>query len=124
MSSIFVVLFVLLFNSSISLCPSSSYFETSLCFSSRPKNAPNCYFGPYPSPEGLPQENTIVAFTSDVGLNSNSRAVLSLIKDKNASMVFHAGDLDYHDSPYSWENQVDQILGENFPYFTSFGNHE
>jgi hypothetical protein len=112
-------------------CPSNttnSFFFSQtlpfLCSSLRPKNAPNCYIGPYPSPDEAVTEDTIVAFISDSGLNSNSRAVLQLIKDNEASVVMHAGDLDYQDSPESWEYQIDSILGEGFPFFSAFGNHE
>ena len=39
--------------------------------------------------------NFRVAFIGDQGLNSNSIAVLNLIKDEGAQMVLHQGDLDY-----------------------------
>ena len=39
-------------------------------------------------------------------------------------MVLHQGDLGYGGGPDGWEQQLDGILGPNFPYFASIGNHE
>ena len=64
------------------------------------------------------------AFIGDQGLNDSSKRVLELIKSEGAEMVLHQGDLDYHDNPKSWQRRVDSILGENFPYFVSPGNHD
>lgn len=68
--------------------------------------------------------NFKVAFIADQGLNDNSLAVLQLIKDENADMVLHQGDFDYVDDPQAWDNQINSILGADFPYFASIGNHD
>ena len=65
-----------------------------------------------------------VAFIADQGLGRDSRAVLQLIKDENAEMVLHLGDFDYEDDPEKWEQQINSVLGTDFPYFAVIGNHE
>jgi len=68
--------------------------------------------------------NFKVVFFGDQQTYSQSKAVLRMIKDFNASMVIHSGDLDYHDSPEEWDQQINDILGPNFPYFHDIGNHD
>ncbi len=69
-------------------------------------------------------EEIKVAFIGDQGLNDTSKAVLQLIKSEKAEAVFHQGDFEYADDPQAWENQINEILGKNFPYFSTMGNHE
>jgi hypothetical protein len=38
--------------------------------------------------------------------------------------VLHQGDFDYHNDPIGFWTSVDRILGANFPYFVSVGNHD
>jgi predicted phosphodiesterase len=68
--------------------------------------------------------NFKVAFIADQGLGSNAQAVLNLIKSEGASAVVHSGDFEHTDDPPAWEAQVNSILGANFPYFCSIGNHD
>lgn len=68
--------------------------------------------------------NLKVAFIGDQGLTTNSRAVLQLIKNEGAHMALHQGDFDYADSPALWDQQINDILGPNYPYFASIGNHD
>jgi hypothetical protein len=68
--------------------------------------------------------NFKVAFIGDQGLGGNSRAVLQLIKDEGADMVLHQGDFDYRNKPDKWDEQISDVLGPNFPYFASIGNHD
>jgi hypothetical protein len=68
--------------------------------------------------------NFKVAFIGDQALGSNSRAVLQLIKDEGADMVLHSGDFDYEDNPDKWDQQINDVLGSNFPYFGLIGNHD
>ena len=70
---------------------------------------------------GVPP-NLTIAFIGDQGLRADSRAVLALVRDR-ADAVFHQEDFDYSDNPQAWEDQINQILGPNFPYFASVGNH-
>ena len=106
-------------------CPGASYFNTSLCFDIRHKNAPNCHIGQYPQVNTPIEADTTVAFIGDVSVReSSSGRVLQLISDRNADLVLHAGDFDYRDSPLSWETQLNETLGADFPYYASMGNHE
>lgn len=65
-----------------------------------------------------------IAFIGDQGLNANSKAVLRLIKEEHADMVLHQGDFDYENNPDRWDKQINDILGQDFPYFASIGNHD
>ncbi len=69
-------------------------------------------------------ENFKIAFIGDQGLGNNAKAVLNLIKNEGADAVMHQGDLDYQGKPQAWDDQVSDILGPNFPYFVSIGNHD
>jgi len=73
--------------------------------------------------EGPPAELKI-AFLGDQGLSASAQAVLALIRDEGADAVVHAGDFDYVDDPAAWDAQIDAILGADFPYFASAGNHD
>jgi len=68
--------------------------------------------------------NLKIAFIGDVGNGPNQRAVLSLIRSEGAQAVVHSGDFDYHGDPTGFWSSVDNILGSNFPYFVSVGNHD
>ena len=74
-------------------------------------------------PEAPPVDFKI-AFIGDQGLGPNAQAVLTLIRDEGASAVLHSGDFDYTDSPAAWDDQINGVLGANFPYFASAGNHD
>ena len=80
--------------------------------------------GPLPDPSGLAKGNLTIAFIGDQGLGSNARAVLNLIKSEGAHAIVHSGDFDYDDDPLAWDTQINDILGVNFPYFASVGNHD
>ena len=69
-------------------------------------------------------QNFKVAFIGDQGLSSNAVAVLNLIKDEGTDMVLHQGDFDYSDNPDAWDQQINGVLGDDFPYFASVGNHD
>jgi len=68
--------------------------------------------------------NLKVAFIGDQGLGSDAIAVLQLIKDEGADLVLHQGDFDYRDDPTRWDDQITSVLGADFPYFASVGNHD
>lgn len=68
--------------------------------------------------------NFKVAFIGDQGINNNSKAVLRLIKSEGADMVLHQGDFDYSNNPDAWNSQITDVLGADFPYFASIGNHD
>ncbi|MGH7598791.1 MAG: metallophosphoesterase, partial [bacterium] len=68
--------------------------------------------------------NFKIAFIGDQGLGNEARAVLNLIKSEGAQAALHQGDFDYEDDPAAWEAQINDVLGANFPYFASAGNHD
>jgi hypothetical protein len=72
----------------------------------------------------LTPENLSIAFIGDQGLGPDAEAVLQLIQDEGADAVIHSGDFEYIDSPALWEAQINGILGPDFPYFASVGNHD
>jgi hypothetical protein len=70
-----------------------------------------------------------LAFIGDQGWEAadraeGPRAVLQLIKEEGADAVVHQGDFDYDDDPAAWVQQIDDVLGAEFPYFVSVGNHD
>ena len=71
-----------------------------------------------------PPVNFTIAFIGDQGLGPNAEAVLNLIKNEGANAVLHQGDFDYVDNPAGWDGQINRILGPDFPYFASGGNHD
>lgn len=74
--------------------------------------------------DGTTPVNFKVALIGDQGLGPDAEAVLHLIRAEGAAAVIHSGDFDYADNPAAWEAQIDAILGPDFPYFASIGNHE
>jgi hypothetical protein len=72
----------------------------------------------------IPPVNFTIAFIGDQGLGPNAEAVLNLIKNEGANAVLHQGDFDYVDNPAGWDGQINRILGSDFPYFASVGNHD
>jgi nitrous oxidase accessory protein NosD len=65
-----------------------------------------------------------VAFVADQGVRGDSVAVLELIRDEGTDMVLHQGDFDYNGEPELWDQQINNVLGSDFPYFASVGNHD
>ena len=66
-----------------------------------------------------------VAFIADTGTGKNFRKVLQLIKNQQADMVLHQGDLGYSGSiTRRFVSAVNEVLGSSFPYFASRGNHD
>lgn len=68
--------------------------------------------------------NFKVAFIGDTGLGNNFTSVLNLIKTEGAQAVMQQGDFDYAYNPAGWWGRIDSVLGTNFPYFVSVGNHD
>lgn len=69
-------------------------------------------------------ENFKIAFFGDTHIGDNADAVLELVKNEGAQMVIHPGDLNYSEVPADFESNIDLILGPDFPYFYSVGNHD
>ena len=72
----------------------------------------------------IPPPNFKVAFIGDQGLLPSSVSILQLIKNEGAQMVLHQGDFDYTNNPNAWDDQINAVLGADFPYFASVGNHD
>jgi len=72
-----------------------------------------------PTPPGLK-----IAFLADQGSGASASAVLELVRAEGADAVVHSGDFDYRDDPAAWEARIDSVLGADFPYFASVGNHD
>ena len=95
---------------------------------------------PIPPPTGgsSTEPNLKVAFIADSNIGTNAKAVLQLIKEDNyllnskgtagTDMVIHAGDMGYGDESNAraqeWENQLNSVLGNIYPYFYTKGNHD
>jgi hypothetical protein len=47
-----------------------------------------------------------------------------LIENEGAQMLLILGDLDHENNPDAWEQQINDILGPDFPVFAAIGNHE
>ena len=75
--------------------------------------------GPIPTDPGLR-----VAFIGDSGNGADFRRVLELIKSERADLVLHQGDFDYAENARGFFGTIDSILGPDFPYFASVGNHD
>lgn len=74
---------------------------------------------------GTPTDpNLRVAFIADSGNGENFKRVLSLIKSEGAAFVIHQGDFDYSNDPDGFFATITGILGPNYPYFMSVGNHD
>jgi hypothetical protein len=87
-------------------------------------NQTKCFNNGTPEPfEDVPV-NFTVGFFGDQGLGNNSVAVLTLCRDEGVQMIIHGGDFDYRNDPTGWEDQITSVLGPNFPYFVSIGNHD
>ena len=65
-----------------------------------------------------------VAFIGDQNLGASATAVLQLIKNEGAQAVVHLGDFDFNDNPNAWDQQINSVLGPNFPYFAVIGFHD
>ena len=85
-------------------------------------------FSDLPRRSVIAQETTTpnlkIAFIGDQALGPNSVAVLNLIKTEGAQAVLHSGDLEYTNNPAGWEAQINSVLGPDFPYFVTIGNHD
>lgn len=68
--------------------------------------------------------NFKVAFFGDQGLGADAVAVLNLVKSEGAQLVVHLGDFDYADNPAAWDEQINRVLGADFPYIALVGNHD
>eukprot|EP00004_Rigifila_ramosa_P007020 TRINITY_DN1793_c0_g1_i1.p1 TRINITY_DN1793_c0_g1~~TRINITY_DN1793_c0_g1_i1.p1 ORF type:complete len:528 (-),score=151.15 TRINITY_DN1793_c0_g1_i1:40-1587(-) len=65
-----------------------------------------------------------IAFIGDGGIGTNFGRVLQQMKAEGVQAVFHSGDYDYENAPVDWDAQISSVLGEDFPYFASMGNHD
>jgi hypothetical protein len=86
--------------------------------------APWCWDGPAPDPaEAMPVNLTIGHF-GDQGIGQASRDVMQMMLGEGVEAIIHAGDFSYNCKGDDWMNNVEAVLGNNFPYFAAGGNHE
>ncbi len=78
----------------------------------------------YVPPPGSVPPNFKVAFIGDQGSGQDAIDVLQRIALEGAAMVIHSGDLDYNDNPDEFDSNVTSVLGADYPYFVSVGNHD
>ncbi|MFK8083720.1 MAG: metallophosphoesterase [Granulosicoccus sp.] len=70
-------------------------------------------------------EDIKVAFIGDQGIDENARSVLELIRDEGTDLLLIQGDLGYDDNAAdTWIENIDGILGRDFPVLMVVGNHE
>ncbi len=66
-----------------------------------------------------------VAFIGDQGVAPSAQRVLELIRDDQAELLLIQGDLGYEqDAAAQWIENIDTILGKDFPVLMVVGNHE
>ncbi len=66
-----------------------------------------------------------VAFIGDQGVKQNAQDVLSLVANEGTNLLLIQGDLGYSDNTANtWNANLDNILGSDFPVLTVVGNHE
>lgn len=110
--------------------PFSSGFGSSLRCAARSSRSQGGFADPIVDVEKLRRgasatpPNFKVAFFGDQGLGEDSKKVLEQVRNKKVDIVLHAGDYDYDNNPAGWDEQIDEVLGENYPYFASIGNHD
>ncbi len=68
--------------------------------------------------------NVTVAYFGDQGFGEHARAVLALVRAEHADLAVHVGDFEYRSCPECWENQINEMLGSQFPYLAVVGNHD
>lgn len=77
-----------------------------------------------PDFEILTPVNYKIAFFGDSHIGTEAKAVLNLVKSEGANAIIHPGDLNYSEIPMDFEAHINGILGPDFPYFYSIGNHD
>ena len=75
-------------------------------------------------PDHTTTPNLKVALIGDTDYQANFEGVLTLIKNEGAELVLHQGDFDYAHDAHGFFAKIDTILGPNFPYLASVGNHD
>lgn len=70
-------------------------------------------------------EDIKVAFIGDQGIAEEAQRVLELIRDEGTDLLLIQGDLGYdNNSADKWIENMDNILGRDFPVLMVVGNHE
>jgi hypothetical protein len=71
-----------------------------------------------------PEPNLKIAFIGDSGSGPSFQAVLELIRREGGQAIVHMGDAIYDDEPAPFWTVVHHVLGHEFPYFLTQGNHD
>ena len=72
-------------------------------------------------------DNLKIAFLGDSGDTSGFKQALELVKKEKAEATVHLGDMSYSilpSGPKDWNAVVDEVLGEDYPYVGTIGNHD
>jgi len=74
----------------------------------------------------VPSNTTVkVAFTADQSVSSSAEAVLQLIASEGTDLLLLQGDFGYApNTADTWEEQLNEHLGFDFPVLSVVGNHE
>lgn len=79
---------------------------------------------PLPKAALFTPENMTIAYLGDSGVKQSSLDVLGLVKSEDAEAIVHVGDFDYCDDSTLFGAQIDDVLGEDFPFIPVVGNHD
>lgn len=71
-----------------------------------------------------PPTNFKVAFIGDTEGGADFEQVLNLIKNEGTNLVMQQGDFGYGSGYSGWTSKVNSVLGTNFPFLGSDGNHD
>ncbi len=71
-----------------------------------------------------PEPELKIAFLGDTGAGAGFRAVLELVEREGAQALVHMGDALYVETPAQFWGVVDELLGHDFPYILTQGNHD
>lgn len=72
----------------------------------------------------FPEPGTKLAFVGDTGMGTDYKKVLELIKQEDADAIVHLGDFDYARNPQGFNNVINGVFGEDYPYLVVSGNHD
>jgi len=71
-----------------------------------------------------PDKDLLVALVGDMGSGSKPRSVYKLILEEKADFLIIPGDFDYKHSPKGFEDDINAVLGADYPVFPAIGNHD
>ncbi len=75
---------------------------------------------------GATPPNTTIAYVGDTNLGARGEAVYDLIARHSSPVhaIVLVGDLDYHDNPKRWAQQLETKIPSDIPVIVAVGNHD